>query len=275
MHKGDRGHTLIAGGFTGMEGAILLSAKALFRTGCGLATSITPAESRRIIAGKVPELMTEKIPDDEPSAWVRQFMDSRRFKSLLIGPGMGRSLHASRVFASLIDASPGAGISRILIDGDGLYHLAVYLKNGSLPAGPQYCITPHFNEASVISGVAVDSLKKNRLQSCIDLAHFTGCTVVLKGPASIVSNGTDSYINTSGNSRLATAGSGDVLSGIIASFMNRPCGIETAAACGVYLHGLCADLFTAKNNFLLMKAGDIIKKIPAALDQIYGSWKTK
>lgn len=269
MHKGDRGHILLAGGFTGMEGAILLTAKALFRTGAGLATLLTVPDSRTVIAGKIPELMTADIADQGTEKWIKEYLQGKKFTGLVIGPGMGRSEYASGIFTELIDSAAGSGISKILIDGDGLYHLAEYLKKCRLPEGPEYCITPHFMEASRIAGIPVDKLKSNRLESCISLAKQTGSTVVLKGPASIVSDGINSFINTTGNSRLATAGSGDVLSGIIASFMCGHCSITGAASRGVYTHGLCADLFCAKNPFQLMKAGDIIKKIPAAINKIY------
>ena len=125
-------------------------------------------------------------------------------------------------------------------------------------------------EASRIAVKPVESLKKNRLHSCIDLARQTGSTVVLKGPSTIVSDGEYSFINSTGNSKLATAGSGDVLSGIIASLLGRRCGICETVSCGVFLHGLCADIFAEKNPVQLMKAGDIIKKIPSALNKIYG-----
>lgn len=269
MHKGDRGHILIAGGFTGMEGAILLTAKALFRTGAGLATLLTVRESRTVIAGKIPELMTEALPDTGYSDFIKEYLLKRKFTALVIGPGMGRSESAAAFFTALLDAVPSSGIQKILIDGDGLYHLADYLMHNKLQAGPQYCITPHFMEASRISGRDLEELKYNRLQSAIDLAKHSNCVVVLKGPATIVSDGILSLINTTGNSRLATAGSGDVLTGIIASFMVRCGNISTAASCGVYMHGLCADLFAGKHPYQLMKAGDIIKTIPAALNKIY------
>lgn len=269
IHKGDRGHILLAGGFTGMEGAILLTAKALFRTGAGLATLLTVPESRTVIACKIPELMTAAIADKGTENWIKEYLGNKKFTGLVIGPGMGRSEYATEVFTALINSAALSGISKILIDGDGLYHLADYLKNRRLPEGPEYCITPHFMEASMITGIPVDKLKSNRLESCINMAKKTGSTVVLKGPASIVSDGVNSFINTTGNNRLATAGSGDVLSGIIASFMCRHCSITEAASCGVYIHGLCADLFSTKNPFQLMKAGDIIKKIPSAFNKIY------
>jgi len=269
MHKGNRGHVLLAGGFPGMEGAIILAAKALFRTGAGLGTVITLQESRRIIAGKVPELMTAEISDTQILDQVNDYLNNNRFTGLILGPGLGRTAHSREFFEAFINAMPESGISRVLIDGDGLYHLAEYLKHKSLPEGPEYCITPHFMEASRLTGTAVAKLKSNRLKACIDLALTTGTTAVLKGPCTIVSDGDETYINTTGNSRLATAGSGDVLSGMIASFMGTGASFTRAAACAVYIHGLSADIYADANPFNLMKAGDIIKRIPDALKKIY------
>lgn len=269
MHKGDRGHVLLAGGFPGMEGAIILAAKALFRTGTGLGTVITLRESRRIIAGKIPELMTAEITESEILSRINDYLKDNRFTGLVLGPGLGRSVQSRELFEALINAIPESGISRVIIDGDALFHLAEYLKRMPLPEGPEYCITPHFMEASRLAGTAIHNLKSNRLRACIDLALTTGTTAVLKGPSTIVSDGNETFINTTGNSRLATAGSGDVLSGIIASFMHTGISFIRSAACAVYLHGLAADIYADANPFNLMKAGDIIKRIPDALEKIY------
>lgn len=270
MHKGSRGHVLLIGGFEGMEGAILLTASSLFKTGTGLATVATSGSSRIIIAGKIPELMTAAIPDYDHESWFHEFFGSRKFSSIIIGPGLGRSVNAGKVFRSAVDMAATAGIRSVLIDGDGLYHLASYLNSQKLPQGPVYCITPHFMEASRILGTGVDEISKNRLKYCKELASLTGCVTVLKGPATVISDCDRAFINPTGNSLLATAGSGDVLSGIIASFLAGKNTAISAACAGVYVHGLCADLHREKINRLSMSANDIIVQIPAALASTFG-----
>lgn len=269
IHKGDRGHTLIIGGFQGMEGALMLSASALFRTGAGLVTAATCSESRSIIAGKIPEMMTIALPGSGLEMYFEEIIKNRRFTSLIIGPGLGRSKEASETFSAAINSAAKSGIRKILIDGDGLFLLAAYLKDKTLPKGAEYCITPHLMEASRIAGAALDSIKNKRLQWCIDIAKQAGCITVLKGPATIISDGDKSYINTTGNSYLATAGSGDVLSGIIGSFLNSADSALYAACAGVYVHGLCADIYASENVSSSMKSGDIIDNISNALNGLY------
>ena len=156
-------------------------------------------------------------------------------------------------------------IKRTLIDGDGLFFLAEYIKQERLPEGIDFIITPHFMEASRLLVKDIEEIKKNRLNTCKELASMTGAIAVLKGPATIVSDGDRSYINTTGNSGLATAGSGDVLSGIIGSFMNQNISSIEAAIAGVYIHGLCADLYKETHPAMTMKSSDIIDNIRKAL----------
>ena len=115
QYKGMRGHTLLIGGFPGMEGAIMLAASALMETGCGLATVLTTTESRAVIAGKIPEVMTASLPgDDNP---LKDYIRTRGCRTIVIGPGMGRSEYASLIFMNLMELLTDAGARRILIDG--------------------------------------------------------------------------------------------------------------------------------------------------------------
>ncbi len=261
IHKGDKGHTLLIGGFTGMEGAVLLSASALFKSGCGLATIATVNRSRDIIAGKIPEAMTISLPEDPDSELLSELFKTKKFKSVIIGPGLGRTIYSERIFKNTLQLLNNSDVKRILIDGDGLFYLADFLKKEKLPENMEFIITPHFMEASRVLNKDIDFIKNNRLQSCIELAKNTGCITVIKGPASIVSNGDTSFINTTGNNGLATAGSGDVLSGIIGAFMNLNIGAIEAAAAGVYIHGLCAEVYSETQAVSTMSASDIINNI--------------
>jgi NAD(P)H-hydrate epimerase len=264
-YKGKRGHTLIIGGFSGMEGAALLTASALFKTGTGLATLLTDCEARKITAGKIPELMTISFPDIPEKSRIVELIDNEKYSSLIIGPGMGRTGYASMIFTIVIDNLPLTKIKKVLIDGDGLYHLSIYLKEKKLPENIQFIITPHFMEASRISGKAVEEIMASRLESCGEIAAYSKTVCLLKGPGSIISDGEYSVINTTGNPALATAGSGDVLSGIIGSFMNMDIPLIQAGAAGMYIHGLCADIYLSENPQYTMKAGDIIDRIREAL----------
>ncbi|HPQ53178.1 MAG TPA: NAD(P)H-hydrate dehydratase [Spirochaetota bacterium] len=292
-HKGAAGHLLLVGGFDGMEGAIMLSAMAAFETGVGLGTLLTTGKARSVIAGKIPELITASFPDIDEAAQefsgiisdgiagadekvvrlyeaVREscgrfFQGRGSFGAMLIGPGMGRSILSAQVFTVLMNSLEPFGIERVLVDGDGLYHLAEYLKKQPLPECAEFILTPHFLEASRLSGESVDVIKKNRPAAAMELGRSTGATVLLKGPATLVSDGVHLLINTTGNPALATAGSGDVLSGIIASLMLRDLSLLEAGGIGAFLHGRAADLFVADNDGIeIMKSSDTIGYIREA-----------
>ena len=187
---------------------------------------------------------------------------------MIIGPGMGRTSHASMIFYTVLENLHNTKIKRVLVDGDGLYHLSLYLKEKQLPENIEFIITPHFMEASRICGKTVEEIKASRLDSCCNIAAMSKTICLLKGPASIISDGECSIINTRGNASLATAGSGDVLSGIIGSFMNLDIPLLYAGGAGMFLHGLCADIFVSENPQGTMKAGDIIENIKNALNTV-------
>ena len=261
VHKGNRGHTILVGGFPGMEGAAILTASALFKTGCGLVTMATVSESRSIIAGKIPEAMTIELPEDPDSPAVMELFKTKKITSMIIGPGLGRTDYSEKLFRNIIRSLKNTDVKRVLIDGDGLFHLAEFIKNENLPDHVNYIITPHFMEASRILDKDIELIKNNRLLYCQELARVTGAVAVLKGPASIISDGDNTYINTSGNSGLATAGSGDVLSGITGALMNQDISALNAASAGVFIHGLCADEYGKKCPVSTMSAADIISNI--------------
>lgn len=278
-HKGSVGQILFIGGFDGMEGAIMLSVMAAMETGVGLAELLTTDGARSVIAGKIPELITrslslregiaeKSIRTEIRTALARFFDDGRRYDALVIGPGMGRGIVAAELFRLIIEGLPDSDIKRVLIDGDGLFHLGEYLKVKPLPAGLSYVITPHFHEAHRLLGISVGELKRNRMKGARELAASCGTVALLKGPASIASDGVRSLINTAGNQALATAGSGDVLSGIIGALLLRDITPLEAAGIGAFLHGYSADLCVEGSGVGVLKAGDIIDFIRPSMNRI-------
>lgn len=257
INKTDKGHLLIIGGFDTMEGAVLLTASAAFEAGAGLVTAAASPKSREIIAGKIPELMTASVSADS----VKALLGAKKYACLVIGPGLGRTEEAWAVFKNTVAALPETGIKRVLIDGDGLFHLARFLKENALPSGISFVLTPHFMEASRIIGKSVDEIKANRPLAADECARKTGAAALLKGPASIVSNGVDRYINTTGCSLLAAAGSGDVLSGIAGTFlMRKEFSPEEALSAACFVHGSAADAL-ARQGRLHIRAGDLIGQL--------------
>jgi NAD(P)H-hydrate epimerase len=248
------------GGFEGLEGAIIMTALAAIETGVGLISLATTACARKIIAGKVPELMTRPIREGEERGMLERLLEERKYDGMVIGPGMGRTDFASQIFVNIMNLLPGSGIEKVLVDGDGLFHLALYLENNNLPGGIDFIITPHFGEAPRLLGAGVRDIKQNRVKAAEELAEKTGTVAVLKGPASIVSGKTCTFINTTGSPALATGGTGDVLSGITGAIMLREDAV-TASSLGVYIHGAAADLYCSENSSSILKATDIIEYI--------------
>ncbi len=286
-HKGERGHLLLAGGFDGMEGAAMMSAMAAMETGTGLATLITTYKARSIIAGKIPELITREIDavagrnkpgrmselSDESidcrtiTEWCDAFFSEERvYRSLVLGPGLGRHRISREFFRAIIAKLPGTSVKRALIDGDGLFHLYEYLGEHRLPEGIDWIITPHFGEAARLLDMPVSNIRKNRIDAAKLLARKSSAITVLKGPATIVTDGKSTLINTSGNSALATGGTGDVLSGIMGALMLRKdlTAFESAGI-AAYLHGRSADLMVEKNGVAVLKATDVISGIRNAM----------
>ncbi|HOT44864.1 MAG TPA: NAD(P)H-hydrate dehydratase [Spirochaetota bacterium] len=268
LHKGARGHLLILGGFDGMEGAAMLAASAAFETGVGLATLATTEKARSSVAGRIPELMTISLGTDAADAMkdVDAILRSKRWDSLILGPGLGRSDYSRQIAEAVINTAPACGIRKVLIDGDGLFHLAGLLKEGRLDQSVSWVITPHFLEASRLLGLSVDEIKSNRYNAASLLSEKLRCTALLKGPGTIVAGDGRRYINTTGSPALATAGSGDVLAGIIGALLLRKAPAVHAAAWGAWVHGKAADLQTAAQSGPILKSSDLIPYIRKAMN---------
>ncbi len=273
-HKGSRGTLLVLGGFDGMEGAALLSARGAFETGIGLGVLFTTESARSAVAGAVPELITASITpggdgaalsDDAIDEALERARNGRRIDGLVIGPGIGRTDFSARSFSRAIALAADWGVRKGLIDGDGLYHLSRLPAGNSLDRGIEWILTPHFKEASRLAGMSVQEISNHRISAAEKVARKYDCVVLLKGPASIVSDGNRRYIVTSGNQGLATAGSGDVLSGIIGALLLRRLSAIDAAATGAWIHGTAADLHRDDGTHAVMKSTDILGRIRGSM----------
>lgn len=274
--KHSRGHVLVIGGFDGMEGAGIMAAAAAFQTGAGYVTLLTTEEARRAIAGRRPELMTAAIPDavlDGRTAngasigqWVARFLAARRYDCIIAGPGMGRGAGARTLLAAVLDAIPAAGIRALIVDGDALYHLPDVAQAGL--GACAMIVTPHRGEAARLLDVDRGFVDRDRPANATALARRYGAVAVLKGPATIVTDGTLVRVNTTGNPALATAGSGDVLAGIIGALVLRGHAPLDAAALAVYLHGAAADRLAASGHDLI-KATDLLDALPETRHRLF------
>lgn len=256
-HKGAFGHTLIAAGSYGKIGAAILSSKAALRTGCGLLTTFIPKVGYTIIQTALPEAMV--LTDDEVFE-LRNFPQTEIYSAIGVGPGIGTTEHTQIGLLRFLKQLH----QPVVLDADALNIIASVLQKQPDFIFPERCvITPHPKEFDRLAGHCTNSFERLRKQRAFAQRH--NIVVVLKGAhTSIATPDGKTYFNSSGNPALATAGSGDVLTGIITSLLAQQYSTEEAALTGVYLHGICADIWIAKGNETML-ASDIVDMIPQAL----------
>ena len=259
-HKGSMGHLLTIGGSRDMAGAVALTGLASLRTGVGLSTILAPGSCRNIVLANSPELMCIAAGDLYAARLTPGVLD--RLDSMLpkkqavaLGPGLGSHPETANLIGALL---PRIQVPMVL-DADGLNLLA---QNpdwwNMLPDST--VITPHPGEMKRLTGL--DNVNSRRLEVAERLAQDRNVVVVLKGAGSIVAlpDG-QTFVNTSGNPGMATAGSGDVLTGMIGALLARGIAPGIAAAIGVYLHGRAGDLAAKEVGMSSLTARDITRNI--------------
>ncbi len=263
IHKGSCGRILIAAGSVGMAGAAVLSARGALRSGGGLVQLSVPSEIFPIVQTGVPEATCLTVGLDN--------VDLSRYDAAAAGPGLGDSSESVDKVRKLLNYFDGP----LVLDADGLNIAARRNFFGIMRARKgQLIITPHMGEAKRLMGDDF-SAEMTRQQLAEALAEKTGAVTVLKGAGTVVAaRGQKTYTNTTGNPGMATAGSGDVLTGIITSLSGqRHSGgrrIEPfeAALAGVYIHGLAGDLGAEEKGEYGLLAGDIAEYTAYAVKKI-------
>jgi len=250
-HKGDHGRVLVIGGGVGMPGAARLAAEAALRAGAGLVTVATwPAHVTAIVAGR-PEIMCRAV---ESAAEVRPLMAAADV--VAIGPGLGQS-DWSR---GLLEAALACG-KPLVVDADALNLLAQ-----SPWRGADWVLTPHPGEAARLLGSSVAAVQSDRLGTVRALVDRFGGTAVLKGACSLVAGPSgEAWVCDAGNPGMATAGMGDVLTGIIAGLAAQGVGLERAAVAGVRVHACAADIAAGQGRRGLI-ASDLMETLRACVN---------
>ena len=260
-HKGDFGHTLLIGGSFGKMGAAILMSKSALRTGCGLVSAYIPKTGYTIMQTALPECM---VQTDDALYELGNLPDVMDFDAVAVGPGMGQDEKTIKAFGNWLNKQH----KPMVIDADALNICSRLLaKNADAIKFPMNSIlTPHPKEFDRLAGISMNAIE--RLEKQMHLAQKHQIILVLKGAhTSIAFPDGNVYFNFSGNEAMATAGSGDVLTGIIASLLAQSYEPEAAALLGVYLHGLAGDLAVKGKSTLI--ASDIIEAIPQALYQLH------
>ncbi len=269
IHKGSRGHLLTFAGSPGKSGAGLLAAGAALHCGCGLSSLALPQTLAGQLEGRNPALMLLPLPEAAPGlirelsgAELKEICSGKT--ALAIGPGLGLNEAAAALVKTLLHESS----LPVVLDADALTLLAenpdIIPKNR-----PQTILTPHPGEMARLLKCKTADIQNRRLAAAAELAADLGVYVVLKGAATVIAAPDGALsINSSGNSLLATAGSGDILTGIIGSFLAQGLLSLPAAQAGVFLHGMIADKLMAAGFRYGVTAVELERVLPETLSML-------
>jgi hydroxyethylthiazole kinase-like uncharacterized protein yjeF len=260
-HKGNFGHALLICGATGKTGAAVLAARACLRSGPGLVSVSVPRSGITILQTAVPEAM---VAADSGEDHFTKVPDLAAYTSVAIGPGIGTSPQTASALKILIQETK----IPLIFDADAI-NLVAENKTwlGFVP--PNSIFTPHPKEFERLAGKSSDNFERNRLQR--EFSYKYQCYVVLKGAhTAITTPDGRCFFNTTGNPGMATGGSGDVLTGILAGLKAQGYSPLECCLLGVYIHGLAGDLACASQGFEALTASDITENLGKSFQLLYG-----
>jgi hydroxyethylthiazole kinase-like uncharacterized protein yjeF len=252
--KGMYGHVLIVGGGIGMPGAPQLAAAAALRVGAGLVTIATASEYAKQLCVGLPEAMIYGVDTKEDLEPLLQ-----KATVCVIGPGLGINAWANSLF-SLVLASQ----LPLVIDASALHLLA---KNSQ--KDDNWVLTPHPGEAAVLLGVDVKIIQQDRLTAALEIQRKFGGSVALKGAGTVINIGKESYLCTRGNPGMATAGTGDVLSGVIAGLIAQGLSLQEALKLGVFVHAQAGDNAAREKGERGLIASDLISFLQQQINEFH------
>ncbi|OGW50366.1 MAG: hypothetical protein A2078_12860 [Nitrospirae bacterium GWC2_57_9] len=267
-HKGTFGHLLVVAGSLGKAGAAVMAARSALRSGAGLVSVATPNSQVAIVQQQIVEAMC--IPSAESidgtlgiGAETELLKQASRMTACAIGPGLSTHYETVTTVRNMVQHMS----LPLVIDADGLNALAGSLDLLKKLKAP-VVLTPHPGEMARLLGVSTADVQKDRIDVASGFAAKYKVTVVLKGAGTVVASPDGSiFINSTGNPGMATGGTGDVLTGMIGSFLAQGYTAPQAACLGVYLHGFAGDIVAREKGEPGMIAGDLIEKIPQAIKE--------
>jgi hydroxyethylthiazole kinase-like uncharacterized protein yjeF len=268
-HKGTYGHVLIVAGGPGKTGAGALASMAALRTGAGLVSFALPHSLNAAMEAKLTEVMTIPLPESEPGVLggeaAKRIIEGLEGKSaLILGPGIGTHPETVRCVREVLRQ---VRIPTVL-DADGLNALASEPESSGDIQAP-LVLTPHPGELARLRRTTTTEIQANRLTAAQETASVWKAVVVLKGAHTVIAEPEGTlYINLTGNPGMATAGSGDVLSGMIGTLLGQGYTPSMAAQVAVYTHGLAGDLAAAAVGERSLIAGDLVETLPRAFRQL-------
>jgi ADP-dependent NAD(P)H-hydrate dehydratase len=268
-HKGDFGKVCIIAGSVGFSGAAAIAGKASLRAGSGLVRLSVPKSILPIVAAIEPCYTTIPLADDSTGKISSKAIDTvlkavAENDVIAFGPGVGVSAGVKAVLENLLRLE---GI-RLVVDADGLNNLAA-LKNWPDICKANLILTPHPGEMKKLwSGLLRTAMPTDRQAIAVEFSKAANAVIVLKGCGTVVTDAEKIYVNTTGNPGMATAGAGDVLTGIIAAVCGQGLDNFDASLLAVYVHGLAADLAVKDKGQISLIATDIIDYLPCAFNKL-------
>ena len=267
VHKGNFGKACVFGGSINYTGSIILSANALcaLKMGVGYVNLVVPNSLFNAYVGKVPEALLSSFDDGENVSLDENCLNNLlKYDSIAIGMGMGVTEKVYQTIKYLLTNYNG----KLLIDADGLNSISKFgveiLKNKKC----EVVLTPHVAEFSRLTGKSVQDIIDNPINSAIEFAQNYGVVLLLKNATSIITDGNEVYLNTTGTPAMAKAGSGDVLSGLTAGLLARNNETLITVAVASYLFGKLGESASAKQNDYTVIASDLIDNIPLVINEI-------
>lgn len=268
-HKGDYGKGQIVAGSIGMAGAAILACRAALRSGMGLLKLYIPESLNTLITTSIPEVIT--VPLSEVRRGVIGITNFQRIIEdccwpdvIAIGPGCGVNAEISELIKRLLNESEVP----LVIDADGINALSKslhWLENKKCPV----VLTPHVGEMSRLTGLSAEEINGDPIGTAIRFSKQWKTVTVLKGARSVVATPEgEVFVNTNGNSGMATAGSGDVLTGVITSMIAQGLDPVGASVLGVYLHGRAGDIMVAERGEHGLLAGDLVLGLTKAIREL-------
>lgn len=263
-HKGIYGHVLVAGGSTNMAGSLILAGKGALKAGAGLVTYMMPWSLHEAVRAQNLEAMTCRLPENEDGslgvAAAEPILQQTGNKILVLGMGLSRTEESMALVKRIMEDVN----CPLVLDADAL--IALGELEGRKKTQHPLVLTPHPGEMSRILGWSIREVQENRIKAAKLAAKKFTAVVVLKGSRTIIADPSGKIlVNLTGNAGMATGGMGDVLSGIIGALLGQGLDPLSAAALGVYFHGLAGDKAAEDKGEMGLNAGDIIDYLPHVL----------
>lgn len=266
IHKGSVGHLLVIAGSVGKTGAACMTAMASLRVGTGLVTLASPASVNDILETKLTEVMTLPLPETDDQTISPYALEEieriiHKMSAIAIGPGLSTNKETLSFIRSVVEKS----VVPVIIDADGVNAFAGNL--GMLRGlKSKVAFTPHPGEMARLLGISAKEVQNNRIGVVQSFAIEHRVHIALKGARTVISDPDGNvYINPTGNPGMATGGTGDVLTGMIAGFVAQGMDVLSSAILGVYLHGLAGDMAAMEYTEMGLIATDLIERIPEAI----------